>query len=85
MAAVKTRKSVEHSVFGIPQPLPTNQLPTSADVFRAYDYCLKFGNTSSLHERSSVVAEEVKHVYSSASIPTIEFDSIVKRVKILIK
>jgi hypothetical protein len=84
MASVKTRKSVEHSVFGIPQPLPTNQLPTSADVFRAYDYCLKFGSTSSLHERSSVVAEEVKQVYSSASIPTIEFDSIVKRVKRLV-
>ena len=62
----------------------TNQLPTSADVFRAYDYCLKFGSTSSLHERSSVVAEEVKQVYSSASIPTIEFHSIVKRVKSLV-
>lgn len=85
MASVKTRQSVEHSVFGIPQPLPTTQLPTSADVFRAYNYCLKFGSTSSLHKRSSVVAEEVKQVYSSASIPTIEFSSIVKRIERLVE
>lgn len=75
---------MEHSVFGIPQPLPTAQLPTSADVFRAYDYCLKFGSTTSLHKRSSVVAEQVQLIYSSASIPTIEFDSIVKRIERLL-
>src|SRR5438552_5166641 len=84
MTTATTRRSTEHSIFGSTQPLPKSQLPTSADVFRAYHYYLKFNNSSSLYDRSSMVAQEVKQIYDAASIPTIEIKSITKRVQRLV-
>ncbi|KAK0041400.1 hypothetical protein Bpfe_029201 [Biomphalaria pfeifferi] len=79
-----TRSSTEHSIFGNPQPMPKSQLPTSADVFRAYDYQLKFGECSSVHGRSSLIGNKVKKIYDTAGIPTIEINSVVKRVERLV-
>ena len=49
---------------------------------------MKFGTICTectLHERSSLVAHDVKEIYDSASIPAIEFSSIVKRVERLVE
>ncbi|KAK0066184.1 hypothetical protein Bpfe_004305 [Biomphalaria pfeifferi] len=79
-----TRSSTEHSIFGNPQPMPKSQLPTSADVFRAYVYQLKFRECSSVHGRSSLIGNEVKKICNTAGIPAIEINSVVKRVERLV-
>ena len=48
MATVKTRSETEHGILGQPRPLQTNQLPTSANVFKAYDYLFKNDNCTSV-------------------------------------
>jgi len=84
MASVSTRSATEHSILGQPAAFCKNKLPTSADVFRAYDYCVKTAKASTVHERATFVAEEVKEIYDKASIPTTEVSSIVIRIKRLI-
>ena len=88
MASQRTRSSTEHSVVGSSQPLPIFQVPTSSDVFRRYENYLKFGTICTectLHERSSLLTHDVKKIYDLASIPTIEFSSIVKCVERLVE
>ena len=70
MATVKTRSETEHGILGQPRPFQTNQLPTSADVFKAYDYLLKNNNCASVTERATVIANEIKALYNKASIPS---------------
>ena len=84
MATVKTRSETEHGILGQPRPFQTNQLPTSADVFKAYDYLLKNNNCASVTERATVIANEIKALYNKASIPTIAVSSLVIRIKRLI-
>jgi len=81
MASVSTRSATEHGILEQPAAFCKNQLPTSADVFRAYDYYVKTAKASTVHERATFVAEEVKEIYDRASIPTAEINSIVVRIK----
>ena len=84
MASVTTRSTTEHSILGQPTEFRKNQLPTSADVFRAYDYYVKTAKASSVHERATFVAQEVIEIYDKASIPTVELSSVVIRIKRLV-
>ena len=84
MASVTTRSATEHSILGQPTVFPKNQLPTSADVFRAYDYYVKTAKAGTVHERATLVAHEIKEIYNRASIPTAEVSSIVIRIKRLV-
>src|SRR5688572_10125126 len=79
MASASTRSSTEHSILGQPKAFRKNQLPTSADVFRTYDFYLKTSTLSTAHERATLVAQEVKEIYHAASIPTATVSSIVIR------
>jgi hypothetical protein len=84
MASIITRSVTEHSILGQPATFRRNQLPTSADVFRAYDYYVKTGTANTVHERATLVAHEVKEMYDLASIGTIEVSSVVIRIKRLV-
>jgi hypothetical protein len=84
MSFVTTRSATEHSILGQPAKLGKNQLPTSADVFKVYDYYVKTAKTNSVHERATLVAHEVKEIYDAASIPTAELSSVVVRIKRLV-
>ena len=84
MAFTITRSSTEHSILEQPAIFSKKQLPTSADVFREYDYYLKNEKWSSAHERATLVAHEIKEIYDTSSIPSIEVNSIVIRIKRLV-
>src|ERR1043165_2762817 len=84
MESVTTRDSTKHSVLGQPAVLKRNQLPTSADVYRQYDYFLKHENYDSVQKRAVSVAQEVISIYSTASIPPIDEKSVVNRIKKLL-
>ena len=84
MASITTRGVTEHTILGQPSALTRNQLPTSADVYRAYDYYLKDKIYTGLHERATAVAQEIVSIYCKASIPVIDIKSVVNRVKKLI-
>ena len=84
MESVSTRVSTKHSVLGQPAVLKRNQLPTSADVYRQYDYFLKHEKYDSGQKRATSVAQEVLSIYNTASIPTIDEKSVVNRIKKLI-
>lgn len=82
MAARNTRKNTKHSIFGQPRKMSLIQLPTCEDVYRAYLYYLNEGmKSNTLLEISKIVANDVQQVYAKASIPTIEYKSIVFRIK----
>jgi hypothetical protein len=81
----KTRSKSRHCLFGQTCELPRNQLPTCEDVFRDYCYnekCTQFH--TGFNEQATLLANKVKEIYMKASIPTVEFSSIVVRVKRLI-
>ena len=60
-------------------------LPTCVDVFKAYCYNQTLDEISgSLHDKAKITATAVKEIYEKASIPTVKFNSIVKRVKRLV-
>jgi len=64
MAFVTSRSATEHSILGQPAAFRRNQFPTSADVFTAYDYYVKTEKASTVHERATLVAHEVKEIYN---------------------
>ena len=84
MASVSTRSTTEHSILGQPTIFRKNQLPTYADVFRTYDFYLKTSTLSTAHERALAVAQQVKEIYETGSIPTVEISSIAIRIKRLV-
>lgn len=82
---IKTRAAVRHTLFGDPSPLPMMKLPTCLDVFNAFRYKQMFLHLeSSIHKLVTVLALEVLEIYDNASIPTIQFDSVVIKIKRLI-
>ena len=85
MEAHSTRVFTEHSVLGQPMELPPNQLPTSGEVFRCYDFYLKFDSKCSVNERAKRVADKVKELYVKAGIPTVAISSIIVRIKRLVE
>ena len=84
MASVSTRGITEHPILGQPAKMSTNQLPTSADVYRLYDYYLKNGQYTSLIQRKTAVAHEIISIYMKASIPSIDVKSVSNRIQKLI-
>ena len=85
MKSCGTRSTTEHSIFGQPVKLPKRQLPTSEDVFKAYDFVFKEGQITGIHEISTNVAMEVIQIFISASIPTTELTSVIVRIKRLVE
>jgi len=86
MSACNTRSKTEHSIFGQPSELPKKQLPTSEDVFRAYDYCLKDEQcTGGIHQIATKIAEDVIQVYADACIPTVQLSCVIVKVKRLVE
>ena len=76
---IRTRKSTSHAVFGSSAPLPTNVLPTNGQVGKYFLYCKqrpKGANVDTL----KMVTDEIIKVWQTASIPTIQKQSIYKRV-----
>jgi len=84
MASIATRSVTVHNVTGQPIEFHKNQLPKCTDVFRAYQFHVNSGKVTTVHERATLVAQEVKEMYDRASIPTVELISIVIRVKRLV-
>lgn len=85
MASASTRGATEHTFLGQPAVLSANQLPTSADVYRLYNYYLQNEQYSSLHHRATAVAQDIVSIYVKASIPSIDVKSVGNRVKKLIQ
>lgn len=82
MAAIHTRSTMEHSFFGQAAELPKRQLPTCADVFKAFSWLqTQSDQPTKESDRKKVLAEAVKDVYSKASIPTVELHSITLHIK----
>lgn len=82
--ACATRHKDRHAIFGYPQPLVENQLPLAEDVFRAYKFHQVVNKDASVTHLAKLVATEVKGIYNKAGIPTIEFESVIVKVKRLI-
>lgn len=80
-----TRSKSRHSVFGHPKELSKSVLPTCEDICRAYCHYQQSEECKSISDIPKAVAAEVNEIYARASIPTIEFDSIVKKVKRLVE
>jgi len=78
-----TRNSTRHAIFGNPNDLPQNVLPTNLQVGQ-YFLLMKPRRNDSNRETYKVVAEAVVHLWKMASIPIIQIQSVVKRVEILI-
>ena len=83
---MESRRSVER-LYGYPAPLPQDQLPTLGDVLRC---CQLIKNehketNETKHEidvrwMADIVACEVINVYIKASVTTITFEGIIKKV-----
>lgn len=75
-----TRSRTSHYVFGKARSMPENQLPTSVDVKRHYDW-LKIQNSrgtpSSFFKDISI---ELQRIWAKNSIPTNDYDSIYVKV-----
>jgi len=82
-SVVRTRQSVSHAVFGSPAPLPTNVLPTNGDVGRYFLYCKERSNAGNESVFKAVTTEIIR-LWQTASIPTIQQQSVHKRVSQLI-
>lgn len=89
MASICTRSKTEHSIFGQAVQLPERQLPTCADVYKAYSWSQKQSESSdvgySVSDRMNLLAEQVKDIYSKASIPTVELYSVTVHLKRVIE
>ena len=85
MASCSTRSRSRHSVFGFSKELTKNVLPTCEDIFRAYCFYRQKEEHLTSNDIVTTVASEVTEIYNTASIPTIAFDSIMKKVKRLIE
>ena len=84
MASVSTILWTKHSVLGQPAVIKKNQFPTSSDVYRLYDYCLKRNKYDCMQKRVTAVAHEVVSIYNTGSILVIDTKSVVNRIKKLI-
>lgn len=85
MASTFTRSKTAHSFFGQAVQLPESQLPTCADICRAYSWRQRYSDQDSgVHERIRLLAEQVQQIYSKASIPTVELYSITLHIRRLI-
>ena len=85
MASACTRSKSRHSVFGFPKELAKNVLPTCEDIFMAYCFNQQKELYQTVNDIAKTVTTEVIEIYNTASIPTIAFDSTVKKVKRLIE
>lgn len=86
MATYATRRSTEHAIFGQPATLPTNQLPSCADVVKLYLFYQKQQNeVFTIHDYATRISKEVKDLYDKACIPTIKLSSIIQKVKRLVE
>lgn len=83
--AWSTRSQDRHSVFGHPKALDQDRLPLAEDVFRAYRFHQTANSSGNINDLVKLVATEVRDLYVKASLPTIELDSVVKKVKRLVQ
>ena len=80
-----TRSKSRHSVFGFPKELTKHVLPTCEDIFTAYSFYQQKEEFKTVNDIAKTIGTEVIEIYNSASIPTIAFDSVVKKVKRLVE
>ena len=73
-------------MFGAAAKLPKQQIPTYEDVFKAYCWSLKTDDTEPklMFKRVKMLAIEVKDIYTKASIPSIDLQSIAVSIHRLI-
>ena len=83
--ACSTRSETRHSVFGDPKELPVNVLPLAMDVLQCYRYHQIANVGVSGNDLFKIVTKQVRDVYTRASIPTMEYESILKKVKRLVQ
>src|SRR5215469_15115616 len=82
MASNKTRSKTQHAFFGQACELPKRQIPTCADVYRAYIWNQKKNeDVSRINDRIKLLAEEILSLYNQASIPVIEMHSVTVHIK----
>ena len=85
MLPSSSRRSGDNSVFGFPSHLPTNSLPTHSDVLKRL--LLSKGEVTDLANSTipvstyaKPVAQEVIEKWSKASIPTMTFPAVMKKI-----
>lgn len=83
-----TRKSTSCPIFGAPEEIHENQLPTYKQVMKYYNlvrHQLKLGNNSkkepSINEISEIVSSKVEYLWRKASIPTVSHNRVMQLIK----
>lgn len=78
-----TRQLTRHAIFGDSCDLPQNVLPTNLQVAKRF-LQLKERRNDCNKDKYKTVADDVVGLWDKASIPTIQNQSVVKRVEVLI-
>lgn len=83
-----TRKSTSCPIFGAPEEINENQLPTYKQVMKYYNlvrHQLKLENNSkkepSINEISEIVSSKVEYLWRKASIPTVSHNRVMQLIK----
>lgn len=83
-----TRKSTSCPIFGAPEDINENQLPTYKQVMKYYNlvrHQLKLENNSkkepSINEISEIVSSKVECLWRKASIPTVSHNRVMQLIK----
>ena len=90
MLATSSLRSKENPIFGFPEPLPANCLPTNSDVLKSLlfykDQLTQLCKTNKKVEISSFaqpVAHDLLEIWQKASIPTMTLIAVERRLKCL--
>ena len=82
----KTRKDICCPVFGEPQKLKGNMLPTYYDIIKYYLWvrndllCINNGKDPSIKEVCEIISVDVKKLWEKASIPIVTHQQVVSRL-----
>ena len=80
----KTRKQSTCPIFGVPNDLKSNVLPTYKDVMKCYLYFMQKlreknnGKQPSLKEISEMLSKKIEDLWKKASIPSVSHERVLK-------
>ena len=78
-----TRNKVSCVIFGTPQNLPANQLPTYTDVMKKLiqhreDFKTTNGKSPSFHDIFHPLCHKVEEIWKKVSLPTVTYQEAVR-------
>lgn len=82
----KTRKSVFCPVFGQPEKLKDNMLPTYSDIIKYYLLvrselvCINSGKDASVKDICEIISKDIENIWHKASLPIISHQQILSRL-----